>query len=173
MTKRIFPGLLTVSICVLAIISCSKDSGNSDTSFAFKANFDGTEKVFSVLTSAAKTFDNGLYNMSLIGIGGTESVSLSLWSNADDFTAGKTFTINGVEGKQNAMAYGPNGSTDSTASYYSFFLFGTVDQELNCTITESSSTGVKGTFSGTLYKNQPGTPQKIEVTNGTFYARIN
>jgi hypothetical protein len=172
MEKRFFFYLFTLSLFAVAITSCKKDSGNADELFEFRANFDDTEKVFSVLTGAAKGSQNGLYVLSLIGIGATESISLNLWSNADDFTAGKTFTIDAVGGKQNVMAYGPNGSTDSTASYYSFYLYGSVVQQLNCTITETTPTGIKGTFSGNLYKNQRGIPQKIEVSNGTFYARF-
>jgi len=171
MTKKFFSFLAVFLLFAVTIISCSKNSSTPDV-YEFKADFNGTEQVFTVLASAAETTPAGLFSMTLIGVGATESISLNLWSDKDDFVTGKTFTIQGPSGKENIMAYGPNGSTDSTQSYFSYFNYGTVGKQLDCTITERTSTYIKGTFSGYLYKNQQGVPQKIEVTNGTFYARF-
>jgi|KBSMisStandDraft_5_1062788.scaffolds.fasta_scaffold41485_4 hypothetical protein len=169
MTKRKFTGLFIFLVFAATFISCNKDNGNTNPAYQIKADFDGSEKVFSVLTSAAESTPDNLFNLTLFGIGATESISLHLWSDKDDFVAGKTFTITGPAGKENAMAYGLNGAPDSTQSYYSHFKYGTVAEQLDCTITERTPTYIKGTFSGKLYKNQTGIPQKIEVTNGSFF----
>ena len=161
-----------MSIFAFAIIACNKNNDTSNPGYQFQADLDGTTQTFSVLSSAAETTPAGLFSLTLIGVGATESISLQLWSDKDDFVAGKTFTIQGPNGTTNVMAYGPNGSTDSTQSYFSYFKYGFVPQELDCKITERTTAYIKGTFSGKLYKNQTGVPQKIEVTNGSFFARF-
>src|SRR4051812_29173065 len=103
MTKRIFSILFVFSIFVVTITSCNKDNGTPSGTYQFTADLDGTSKVFSVLSSAAETTPSGLFSLTLIGVGATESISLILWSDKDDFVAGKTFTIQGPSGKENTM----------------------------------------------------------------------
>jgi hypothetical protein len=156
------------------MISCKKSSTSS---YYLKANFDGTAKTFNTSVIAAKSnLGTDMYNLSIVGLNGTtEEGALDLWSDKDDFTAGKTFTIDVVVGgsaTKNVFAYtAPLGSSDPANIWTSTYDLGVVNETLTCTITEATTAYVKGTFSTVIYENIENPVTSKVITEGQFYAK--
>ena len=158
---------------LFVIVSCSKSS-NSSSSYSFSANFDGQSKSFNTQVSAIKAqLADTMYNLTIMGIGASEQSGLTLWSDKDDFIAGKTFDLDALGGSTfNEMVYvAPIGSSDPTSQWTSTYELGVEPEEFHCTITEATSAYIKGTFSGTIYKNSDTLSKKI-ITNGQFFAKF-
>ena len=177
---------LTLIISFASFLSsCSKSSG-SDSGYYLKASFDGTAKSFnSVPVIAVKSWDGtGNYNLYITGFSNlptsgiptsnTEEASLTLWSDKDDFIAGKTFTsveVNGVP--VNNFVYVSVGTNPIPGnSWTSTYDFSSVKESFSCTITEVTSTYIKGSFSTTIYQGVESPIVSKNVTNGEFYAKI-
>lgn len=170
-------------ICILSIsiitLSCSKDSSSAPVdSYYLTAKFDGTTKQFNTTVGAFKTnIAEGMYNLTITGISGlgvgAEQGTIILWSEKDDFTAGKVFTIEALGGTTyNVLTYNTTlGISDLTKLWTSTYIFGGVPETFTCTITESTSTYIKGTFSGVIYQNDIPVNKKT-VTEGQFFAKF-
>lgn len=157
-------------------VSCKKSNdGDSSGSYYMKAKFDGSSKEFNSTVVATKSnLGVGIYSLVITGLSGTEQSALSLWSDKDDFIAGKTFTINALNGTTyNLLAFlAPVGSSTPTSQWTSTYSYGVVPQSLQCTITEATTTYIKGTFSSVIYQNNDVQVAKKTVTEGQFYAKF-
>jgi hypothetical protein len=153
--------------------SCKKSSSIS-ASYYMEAKFDGSAKTFNTTVTALKAnLGNGDYSLIISGLGTGEQVSLSLWSDKDDFTAGKTFTLDALGGTTyNILAYvAPLGSSDPMSQWTSLYEYGNVSESFQCTITEATSAYIKGTFSGVIYENNSSAVASKTVTDGEFCAK--
>src|SRR6478736_5393515 len=108
---------------IMVSMSCKKsnDAESSD-NYYFKAKFDGSSKEFNTTVVATKSnLGAGIYSLVITGMTGTEQSALSLWSDKDDFTAGKTFTINALNGTTyNLLAFvTPLGSSTPSSQWTS------------------------------------------------------
>jgi hypothetical protein len=168
---------LFVFACVITFTftSCKKSSSSdSSGSYYMKASFDGSAKTFNKTVAALKgNLGNGYYSLIITGLGSAEQLSLTLWSDKDDFTAGKTFTLAALGGTtDNILAYiAPLGSSDPVSQWTSVYEYGSVSESFQCTITEATSAYIKGTFSGVIYQNNSSEVASKTVTEGQFYAK--
>jgi hypothetical protein len=166
--------LIFIFLFIGAVISCNKTS-NSGSGYYLKAKFDGTAKTFNTQVLAAKVnLGTDMYSLTISGIGNSEEGVLSLWSDKDDFTAGKTFTIDALGGTtKNIFGYtSPLGSSDPANIWSSTYDFGSVNESLTCTITEATSVYIKGTFSTVIYEQNDTAVISKTVTEGQFYAKF-
>ena len=168
--------LLIILSVAMVFVSCKKsNSSTASGGYYFKAKFDGGSKDFSGQVNAIKSnLGQGTYSLIITGITGTEESGLTLWSDKDDFTAGKTFTLSALGGTAyNLLVYAaPLGSSDPSSQWTSTYDYATVTQSFQCTITESTSAYIKGTFSSVIYQNNDQTVAKKTVTEGQFYAKF-
>jgi|SRR5690242_3848902 hypothetical protein len=172
--RKSLPLFLFACLLALGITSCNKSSSSGSGNFYMKAQFDGSAKTFNSTVGAIKSnLGNGDYTLIISGLGTKEQLSLSLWSDKDDFTAGKTFTLNALGGTTyNILAYvAPLGSSDPMSQWTSIYDYGNVPESFQCTITEATSTYIKGTFSGPIYENNSSAVSSKTVTEGEFYAK--
>jgi hypothetical protein len=116
----------------------------------------------------------GIYSLVITGLTGTEQGAISLWSDKDDFTAGKTFTIDALSGTTNNLFafVAPVGSSTPSSQWTSTYSYGVVPESFQCTITEATTTYIKGTFSSVIYQNNDALVAKKTVTEGQFYAKF-
>jgi hypothetical protein len=174
--RKNFLLFLFASLIALTFTSCKKSStSNNSGSYYFNVKFDGTSKSFNTTVAAFKSnLGNGTYSLVITGVTPTEELGLSLWSDKDDFTAGKTFALDALGGTTyNEMAYvAPLGSSDPSSQWVSTYDYGTVPESFQCTITEATSTYIKGTVSGVIYQNNNATVASKTVTEGQFYAKF-
>jgi hypothetical protein len=164
--------IVILSFSVL-IFSCKKSSSSSSTYF-FSGSFNGTSKTFNTTVIAAKTnLGSGIYNLTIVGTNKNEESALTLWSDQDNFTAGTTYNISALNGTtNNSLSYvSPIGSGAPSSIWNTTYDLGNVDQSFTCTITEATSTYVKGTFSGVLYMDTDSAVVSQTVTTGQFYAK--
>jgi hypothetical protein len=154
------------------IFSCKKSS-ESSSGYYVKANFDGTEKNFNTSATAVKSkLGDATYNLTITGLTNTEEGAITLWSDKDDFVAGKAYAIQATNGSTNILSYiSPLGSSDAASIWTTTYSYGTVDLSFSCTITEATSTYIKGTFSGVIYQNIESSVVSKTVTSGSFYAK--
>lgn len=155
------------------IFSCKKSSSSSST-YYFSGSFNGSSKTFNTTVIAAKSnLGSGVYNLTIVGTNKNEESALTLWSDQDNFTAGTTYNISALNGTtNNSLSYvAPIGSADPTSIWNTTYNLGNVDQSFTCTITEATSTYVKGTFSGVIYMNTDSAVVSQTVTTGQFYAK--
>jgi len=156
-----------------SIFSCTKSS-NNPTTYYFKGNFNGTAKNLSTSVLAAKSnLGTGVYNLTIVGTTISEEAGITLWSNQDNFTAGTTYNLSALNGTTfNSLSYvSPLGSSSPTSIWNSTYNYGVVAQSFTCTITESTSTYIKGTFNGVIYMNTDSAVVSQSVTVGQFYAK--
>jgi hypothetical protein len=167
--KLIF--LLTLSAM---IFSCKKSS-NSSSAYYFKGNYNGTPKTFNTAVTASKTnLGSGIYSLTIVGATTAEESAIELWSNQDNFTAGSTYSVtaSGVD-TYNSLSYvSPLGSSAPSSIWSTVYDYGVVDQSFSCTITEATSTYIKGTFSGVLYMSTDSAVVTKVVDGGQFYAKF-
>ena len=163
--------------CVIAFTftSCKKSSSSdSSGSYYMKANFGGSAKSFNTNVAAIKgNLGNGTYTLIISGFSSSEQLALSMWSDKDDFTAGKTFTLEALGGTtDNILTYAaPLGSSDPMSQWASVYDYGNVSESFQCTITEATSVYIKGTFSSVIYQNNNAAVASKTVTEGSFYAK--
>ena len=139
------------------------------------ANIDGKAKSFNTTVMALKSdLGSGMYNLTISGMGSADQLVVTLWSDKDDFTAGKTFTIDASEvSSYNILAYAaPLGTSEPMNQWVSTYDYGTVPESFQCTITEATSAYIKGTFSGVIYQNNEANVASKTVTGGQFYAKF-
>ena len=156
-------------------VSCKKEDSNEPSGdYYFKAKYDGTEKSFSTVSFATKNNYGIGFSLAITGSNATENNTVSLWSENDDFTAGKVYGIEALGGSTyNNYGYASDaGNTDPSTVWGSTYVHDAVPEKFECKLTEVTSTYVKGTFSADIYKNESGTPQKIVVTDGEFYVKF-
>ena len=173
--KKYLPFILFACVITFTFTSCKKSS-STDTpgSYYMKANFDGSVKTFNNTVAAIKAeLGNGYYSLIITGIGSTEQLSLMLWSDKDDYTAGKTFTVEALGGTTyNFLAYAaPLGNSDPMSQWTTIYDYASVTQSFQCTITEATSAYIKGTFSSVIYQDNSSKVVSKTVTGGEFYAK--
>lgn len=172
MKKTFSSRLLIILTASVTLFSCSKSSTTPDNSSpGITATFDGSEKTFTTSSIASKSnLSPGIWSLTIIATSSSETLSISLWSEKDDFTAGKTYGISALGGTTyNTLTFGP---TSGSEEWFSIYPYATVTESFTCTITEVASDHIKGTFSGSVYKNAGPPALKKEVTKGTFYAKF-
>ena len=116
---------------------------------------------------------DSIYSLVITGLTTKEQCAITLWSDKDDFTPGKSYTIDALNGTtNNILVYAsPFGSSDPASDWTSTYDFGVQPQQFQCTITEVTSAYIKGTFSGTIYQNSSTVTTKV-VASGQFYAKF-
>ena len=176
--------LLFIFFFIYHLSSCSKNS-DSGSGYYLKASFDGAAKTFNSNVTAQYGQDyTGHYSLYISGINkvsasgmpvsNSEQATLGLWSDKQDFTVGKTFTTveqNGTTPANNfvwvSVFSGIPG--DIWASTCSSPL---VQETLNGTITELTTSYVKGSFSTVIYQGVDSPIVSKTVTSGEFYAKF-
>lgn len=172
--RKQLPLFLLVCMIGLTFTSCKKSSSSSNSSYYMKAKFDGSSKSFNKTVAAIKAnLGNGSYSLIITGLSSTDQMALMLWSDKDDFNAGKTFTLEALGGTTyNELTYAaPLGSSDPMSQWVSTYDYGTVPETFQCTITEATATYIKGTFSGVIYQNNNSDVASKTITEGQFYAK--
>lgn len=166
--------LIALFAITVMIFSCKKSS-NSSSGYYFKGTYDGTPKTFNTAVTASKTnLGSGIYSLTIVGATTAEESAIVLWSDQDNFTAGSTYTITptGVD-TYNSLSYvSPLGSSAPSSIWNTSYDYGVVDQSFSCTITEVTSSYIKGTFSGVLYMNTDSAVVTKAVSGGQFYAKF-
>jgi len=174
MTKHL-PLLLFAFMITFTFTSCKKSSSSDNSgSYYMTAKVDGSAKSFNTTVAALKgNLGNGMYSLIITGLTSSEELSLTLWSDKDDFTAGKTFTLDALGGTTyNILGYAaPLGSSEPMSQWTSTYDYGNVPESFQCTITEATSAYIKGTFSGVIYQNNSSAVASKTVTEGKFYAK--
>lgn len=162
-------------LVTIILISCKKEMAETNSpGYYFKAKFNGVEKNFSIYPTATKNGSAEVFTLAIGGSLGNESNAISLWSKDESFTTGQVFGIEALDGEAN-NSYGyssDQASHDPTTNWGSVCVFGNVTEKFECKLTEVTSSFVKGTFSADIYKNQPGSLHKIEVTDGEFFVQL-
>jgi hypothetical protein len=156
------------------IFSCKK-STSSTSGYYFKANFNGSPKAFNTTVLATKSdMGNGTFSLSIAAATTSEEAGLVLWSDQDNFTAGTTYPLLALNGQTyNSLSYiSPLGSSSPSSFWNSTYDYGSVTESFTCTITEATSTYIKGTFSGILYLNTDSALVSKTVDAGEFYAKF-
>jgi hypothetical protein len=158
----------------VTFFSCRKSS-ESNTTFYFQGNFDGSEKSFNTSVIASKSsLDSAIYYLSVAGASDTEASAIVLWSDQDNFTAGSTYTVTALNGSKNneLSYYSLLGSSAPSTIWNTTYNYGHINQQFTCTITEITSAYIKGTFSGVLYMNTDSAVVSKTVDSGRFYAKF-
>ena len=175
--KKIFPLFLIAALAIF-FASCKKDNNNNGGGgdYYVKAKFDGQLKEFSSspATVVKSKLAEGMYAMIIGGVSTNEQFNIALWSDKDDFQAGKTFALEAPEvSSYNTLAYvSPIGSAAPENMWTSIYQYGVVTETLSVTITEATSSYIKGTFSGIIYQNNESTPNSKQITEGVFSAKF-
>ena len=170
--KSIFKIIVLFTITLLTF-SCKKSSSSSS-GYYFKGSFDGSEKTFNTTVLASKNnLGNGTYSLTIVGATTAEESGLVLWSDQDNFTAGTTYPLSALDGQTyNSLSYvSPLGSSAASSLWNTTYDYGNAPESFSCTITEATSTYVKGTFSGVLYMATDSAVVTKTVTGGEFYAK--
>jgi len=156
------------------IFSCKKSS-SSTSGYYFKGNFNGSPKTFNTTVLATKSnMGNGTYSLTIVGATTMEESGLVLWSDHDNFTAGTTYPLSALDGQTyNSLSYvSPLGSSAPSSLWNTTYDYGNAPESFSCTITEATSTYVKGTFSGVLYMATDSAVVSKTVDGGEFYAKF-
>jgi hypothetical protein len=173
--RKHLPLFLFAFVITFTFTSCKKSSpSDSSGSYYMKAKVDGSAKSFNTMVAALKgNLGGGYYSLIITGLSSSDQLSLTLWSDKDDFTPGKTFTIDAMGGTTfNILGYAaPLGSSDAMSQWTSVYDYGNVPESFQCTITEATTAYIKGTFSGVIYQNNSSAVASKTVTEGTFYAK--
>jgi hypothetical protein len=165
---------LIVLFTFLALIFSCKKSSSSSSNYYFNGTYNGSSKTFNSTVIAAKSnLGTGIYNLTIVGTNQNEESALTLWSDQDNFTAGTTYSMNALNGTTyNSLSFvSPIGSATPSSIWNTTYDYGSVNQSFTCTITEATSTYVKGTFSGVLYMATDSAVVSQTVTTGQFYAK--
>jgi hypothetical protein len=158
----------------IVMFSCKKSSSSSS-GYYMSGNFNGSAKTFNSTVIASKSnLGPGIYSLTIVGTSKTEESALELWSDQDNFVAGSTYPVSALNGTTyNSLSYvSPLGSSAPSSIWNSTYDFGSVNQSFTCTITEATSTYVKGTFSGVIYMATDSAQVTQSVTGGEFYAKF-
>jgi hypothetical protein len=165
--------IVLFSLSVL-IFSCKK-SNNSSSNYSFSGTYNGTSKSFNTTVVAAKSnLGAGIYNLTIVGTNQKEESAITLWSDQDNFTAGTTYNISALNGTtENSLSFvSPIGSAAPSSIWNTTYDWGVVNESFTCTITEATSTYVKGTFSGVIFMDSDSAVVSQTVTTGQFYAKF-
>jgi hypothetical protein len=165
---------LVVILVACLLFSCKKSS-NVSSAYYFKGNFNGTSKNMNTTVIAAKSnLGSGIYNLTIVGSSKIEEGGITLWSDQDNFTAGTTYNIPALNNTtDNSLSYiNPIGSSSPTSIWNSTYSYGAAAESFTCTITEATSTYIKGTFSGTIYMSTDSAVVSQTVSAGEFYAKF-
>jgi hypothetical protein len=173
--KRTIPVIL-LAVSTLFFASCKKDSSNNNGSdYYIRAKLNGEQKEFKVNVAAVKgALASNVYTLVINGNSSNEQFNIALWSDKDDFQAGKTFSIDApAVGSYNTLAYvTPIGSADPSYMWVTTYAWDVVPETMTVTITEATSTYIKGTFSGTIYQDIETSVNSKAITEGSFSAKF-
>jgi hypothetical protein len=172
--RKHLPLILFACLTSFTFTACKKSSSDSSGSYYMKAKVDGSGKSFNKTVAAIKSsLGNGYYTLIITGLSSTDQMALMLWSDKDDFNAGKTFTLEALGGTTyNELTYAaPLGSSDPMSQWVSTYDYGSVPESFQCTITEATDTYIKGTFSGVIYQNNSSDVVSKTITEGQFYSK--
>lgn len=160
----------------IVFFSCQKSSNSdSGSGYVFKGNYEGVEKSFNISLLASKSsLDSATYYLTIVGASDSEASAIVLWSDQDNFTAGSTYSMSALNGRENNyLSYcSQQGSSAPDSNWNTTYNFSHVSQSFNCTITEITSAYVKGTFSGVLYMSTDSAIVTKTIEGGQFYAKF-
>ena len=113
-----------------------------------------------------------IWAMIVGGASSTESLTINLWSNGDNFGAGQSFELEApAASTYNAISFAsPYASPDPTNLWTTAAGGLGSSPTLHCTITEANDKYIKGTFSGKMYLEADGTTS-MDVTEGEFFVK--
>jgi len=168
---RQFKNYILFSILLLPVfISCKKDSTNNNSSNTISVSIDGTVTTFNTEAKAIRESVTGGYGITIQGYKKDPAASqtnLSFSVVSPDAITAKTYIENTSGNPLVAMTYFVDATVlgiATTASNY-----GSTTHPVTITITDISSSTVKGMFSGELsYTDLAGNPAKNLLSNGTF-----
>jgi len=171
MLKQTKHFILLLSFLSLCFISCKKDNGNDDIDIGtITADVDGVATSFNHSAKATVLNVSGGYGISIQGYKKDLSESQTNWTfsiaRPTPITTG-TYIENSGSNPLVRMTY----TYDFLAGIlYTSEAYGSSAHPVTITITDISSTSVKGTFSGELYctSGPAGTPYKNVFSNGSF-----
>lgn len=110
----------------------------------------------------------------MVGATAGDEAAIQLWSDQDNFTAGSTYSVSALNGTtENSLSFvSPLGSSAPSSIWNSSYNYGVQTETFSCTITEATSTYVKGTFNGVLYMQTDSAVVMKSVSGGEFYAKF-
>jgi len=158
--------LSVLTLCFLSIslvlTSCRKDDdggGGSSSGYSLTAKVDG---------NAYKSYvdPTGVIGSGTLTIQSSDTGGNSIQIQIPNYTGKGTYNSGGNDITKGYINYMKMVSIGSVTTYTSVKGSGTVE------ITEASDTQVKGTFKATAVKNESGSTEKVEITEGTFTAKI-
>ena len=179
--KEIFPSVSILFFMGL-LSSCSRSSAGSG--YYMRASFDGTERTFNSTVIAQQSQDfTGHYSLLISGMTNTsasgtptaksEEAKLWLWSDKQDFAAGKTFTtVEQLPVPANIFEWDSALNGNAGDIWSSAYSFSPVTETFHCTITELTSIYVKGNFSSVIYQGVDSPIVSKMITSGEFYAKF-
>ena len=173
--KRLIPIFSIALIAVFLFASCKKDSSSSNGSSSYiKAKLNGEQKEFTTGVSATRSgLGMGLWTMIVGGASGTESFTINLWSDGDNFGTGTSFEAEATAASTyNSLGFVSPLGTSDPANIWATISTGTAaTPELHVTITEANDKFIKGTFSGKIYQLVDNGASSMDVTEGEFYVK--
>ncbi len=172
---------LTACLFILSLsmaTSCKKSSPGSasNSPYYIKFKLNGVQKNYSTV-AAASTKGSGYYLLVMDGATATnanngEALIIEL-ASPTTFAANTTFMpafINGGAAVIGALlTYSDN---TQSAGYTSSYPNLTTNPKASVTITDLSTTTIKGTFTATLVSGADYTTVKYQVTDGEFYMKL-
>jgi len=167
----------TAILCLVigtSFTACKKDSNTkppaSNDTYSMKFTSNGTAVSYNTCAVADVEVNSNKYT-EFIGLNGKNTDNSFQVEVVADYTklkAGQTYKVTADYLAQGTaiLFYSPNGTN--------YFNSQPEAPEGTVTITEATSTTVKGTFSGKLYSadDYSGTTLKYTITNGTFVAQM-
>lgn len=157
--------LLLLGLAIFLLNSCKKDQTNSNAySYFMKFDVDGKTIEFTTQASLVAAFSSSgttvkQYNALFTGYNSNSNMGLQIF----DGNAITTGTYTGYTIVNSAVVGVLIGYQDTSGTLYTQ---GTTNSDAVITISEMTTSTVKGTFSGTLKATGK---SDISVTNGQFY----
>ena len=150
------------STVLLSLNACrddDDDDGGNTNGLHLKAKIDGREYSSYVEPTAIVTA--GMLNLqSSDSSGNSIQFQIPNYSGAGTYNSGGNNLLNGY------INYSKMVSVGNIVAYTSVRGSGKI------IITEASATQIKGTFTATAFENVSGSSNKVEITEGTFTAKI-
>jgi glutamate synthase domain-containing protein 3 len=161
LTRRLFLLTTCFALFALATGSCKKDDATDDGKYFIRFNANGSKVEFTVQGSLVAAFGQAGTQYNAVFTGGDAASNISLQVYDGKAIAAGTFsgyTITGGAVVGAIMGYSDNSGT--------LYTQGSVGSNASITISEITTTTVRGTFSGTLKASGK---TDIVVSQGEFY----
>lgn len=159
--KRAFALILGVALLMLLVGSCKKDDNTDSGAYVMSFKVDGKLVEFKVQASLVAAFGHAdnVYNAVFTGYDPDSNISLQIFDGKEIVAA--TYTGYGLVG--GSIVGAVIGYSDKSGTLYTQYA---VNSDATITISEITSSTVRGTFSGKLRSNGK---SDISITEGKFY----